>query len=459
MKTTKKSLLAAGISTVLLASFNVSAKVLPEQAEKLGKELTPVGAIAAGNAEGTIPAWNPDFQPPADYKGTGSRYVDPYKDEKPLFTITAANVQQYKGKLSPGQVKMFEAYPDTFRMDVFPSHRDGSYTDFVNENTIRNATRAELAADGNGVVNAFGGAAFPMPNNGVEAIWNSGQAGEPIYYKRTYDDILVYKDGTQIKGTATTERLAAFFDSRMNIAEFKEGKHPRLYYMTQIHAPTRDKGSATLVYSPVNPSIAPQSAWTYSPGVRRVRRAPTVAYDSFEGLGKFRTVDSGSGFNGATDKYDWKLVGKRELYIPYNNYKFDSADADYKELFPAGHANPDYVRYELHRVWEVEATLKEGERNVFRKRVVYMDEDSWTISVADMYDNREKLWRVILATSINKYDVPGVAARSYMQHDLLSKEYAADRLTNGHPLFPINDETIKEISYFKPASLRKLGVR
>ncbi len=458
MKITKKSLLAAGVSAFLLSTAPASAKVSPEQAAKLGNELTPVGAIKAGNADGTIPAWNPDFQPPAEYQGSGGFYVDPYKDEKPLFTITSKNVVQYKDKLSLGQIKMFETYPDTFRMDIYESHRDGSYSDFVHENTIKNATRATLAPSGNGVENAYGGAAFPIPNNGVEAIWNSGQAGEPIYYKRTFDDVLVYKDGAQVKGTFTTERLAAFFDTRMSIDQFYEEGHPRLYYMTQTHAPVRDKGGVTLVYSPVNPTVAPQSAWTYSPGVRRVRRAPTVDYDAFEGIGKFRTVDSGSGFNGATDKYNWKLLGKKELYIPYNNYKFDTAGVDYEELLPANHANPDYMRYELHRVWEVEATLKEGERNVFKKRVIYLDEDSWVCSVVDMYDNRDNLWRVILGTSINKYDFPGVSARSYIQHDLLSKEYAADRLTNGHPLFPVNDD-IKDLSYFKPSSLRKLGVR
>ena len=88
-------------------------------------------------------------------------------------------------------------------------------------------------------------------------------------------------------------------------------------------------------------------------------------------------------FNGAPDRYDWKLIGKKELYIPYNAYRLDSPQLKYSDIIKPGHINRDLTRYELHRVWEVEATLKTGERHIYAKRHFFIDEDTgrlqWSI--------------------------------------------------------------------------------
>ncbi|WP_062262084.1 DUF1329 domain-containing protein [Endozoicomonas arenosclerae] len=455
----KKSLLAGSIVGALITATGLSAKVPPEEAAKLGKELTPVGATRAGNAEGTIPAWNPDFKPPASYKGSGSEYPDPYADEKPLFTITAANVQEHKDKLSPGQVKLFETYPETFKMHVYPSHRDGGYSDFVQKNTMLNATRATLADGGNGVRNAFGGAPFPIPANGEQVAWNLNQGGSAFFDVLTTNTVVVYRNGSHLVGKRKVTSRAPYFDTKSSIEEFQASKAPRLYQIVERFLPSRDKGKSILVHEPVDQSVNPRSAWSYTPGVRRVRRAPTVAYDSPQGLGNFNPVDSSYGFNGATDKYDWKLIGKTELYIPYNSYKFENADQPMDQLLTAGHVNPDLMRYELHRVWKVEASLKEDERNVFKKRVLYVDEDSWVPSVVDLFDGRDVLWRVTMLNSINMFDLPGVKRRTSMYHDLLSREYLVDTLSNYiDSQQPLNTD-VKDVAYFKPGTLRKLGVR
>ncbi len=454
----KKSLLALGVSSLLLAAASASAKVSPEQAERLGKDLTPFGAEKAGNREGTIPAWNPEFVVPNTYKGAGTHYTDPYVNEKPLFTITAENLEQYQDKLSPGQRELFKLYPKTYQMPVYSSHRDNRYSDFVAKNTYRNALRAELVLSGDGVENAFGGLPFPIPQNGNEAIWNLGQAGTPFFAKSMKDDVLVYRDGNKLLGKSTVMALSPYFDTRSSIDEFQANGSMKLFMTIQGHAPARDKGGAALVHLPLNTADTPRSAWSYSPGVRRVRRAPSIGYDNFESVGKFRTVDSGNGFNGSTDRYDWKLVGKKEIYIPYNNYKFEQKDLSFDKLLPVNHPNPDYMRYELHRVWVVEATLKKNQRNVFKKRVIYLDEDSWIPAVTDMYDSRDQLWRVTQINSINQFDLPGVVLRSSVYFDLFSREYLAENLYNQSKTFPINDD-IKEMAFFKPATLRKLGVR
>ncbi|MRI33822.1 DUF1329 domain-containing protein [Endozoicomonas sp. OPT23] len=453
----RTSLLVMGISALMTAG-SVSAKVSPEEAAKLGKELTPVGAERAGNAEGTIPEWNPEIKIPASYKGTGHHLPNPYADENPLFVISKDNLDQYKDKLSAGQIALFKTYPDTFKMKVYPSHRNGSYSDFVHQNTKINATTAELAPGGNGVRNAWGGAPFPIPQSGEEAIWNLSQGGGMRYNFTVAEQAIVYRDGSRLMGRATHENFAPYFDPQSSREAFLENQHPKLLYLTQALAPAREKGAATMIHLPLDTSAQPRSAWTYSPGVRRVRRAPTIGYDNFEGLGKFRTVDSGAGFNGATDRYNWKLLGKKELYIPYNTYDFDSPELNLEELLTKNHINPEHMRYELHRVWVVEATLKEGERNVFKKRVLHFDEDSWHPSVVDMYDNRGDLWRVSMMNTLTGFDFKGVRVRNLVYHDLLSKEYMVDNLINRTAPFDLSKKA-NEISYFKPSTLRKLGVR
>ncbi|MRI33828.1 DUF1329 domain-containing protein [Endozoicomonas sp. OPT23] len=454
----RKSLLAMGFVGAVFAATGVSAKVSPEEAARLGKDLTPVGAERAGNAEGTIPAWNPDFKVPESYKGTGHHYPDPYADEKPLLTITKDNLDQYRDKLSPGQQKMFETYPDTFKMNIYPSHRNGSYSEFTVKNTRLNALEATLAEGGNGVVGAWGGVPFPIPEKGEEAIWNLTQAGGARYSITVNDQVHVLRDGTHSEARVVSERFSPYFDHQSSREEFKSENGMKLLMLIQNQKPARDKGKATLIHLPLNTAERPRSAWVYSPGVRRVRRAPTVGYDNFEAHGKITTVDSGSGFNGATDRYDWTLVGKKEMYIPYNGYRMQNPEVSFKELLPAGHVNPEHMRYELHRVWVVEANLKEGQRNVFKKRVLFIDEDSWISSVVDMYDNRDNLWQVSMFNSLYAYDLPGISGSGLIYHDLLSQQYFAEGLTGRAGPGTLNVDS-KEIAHFKPASLRKLGVR
>ncbi len=461
----KKSLLGHAFATLAIATSAlvvnpVYAKVSAEEAARLGvtgTELTPMGAIRAGNAEGTIPAWNPDYKIPSSYK-SGDRYPDIYANEKPLFTITASNVEKYKDQLSAGQVKLFKTYPDTYKMNIYPTHRDSRFTDFTYESAKANAVRAELVPGGNGVTGAFGSIPFPIPQNGDEAIWNLGAAFAPVYFRENNQSALVYRDGKRMMGGNVAQVYNPYFDPNSTLEAFESNDLPRQMLLIQQTAPARTKGGSSLVYTRMNAAKTPQSAWTYSPGVRRVRRAPTVAYDNFEGLGKFNTVDSAKGFNGATDKYDWKLLGRKEIYIPYNAYKFDNPDVSFDELLTAGHVNPEHMRYELHRVWELEATVKEGKRNVFGKRTILLDEDSWTPVVADLYDNRGELWRVVLGNSKSRFDWPGLTLRSYMYHDLFSKEYLVDVLWNKTNRTAV-DEGVKEYSFFKPSTLRKLGVR
>ena len=203
----------------------------------------------------------------------------------------------------------------------------------------------------------------------------------------------------------------------------------------------------------------PRLAWIYNAGQRRVRRAPQVAYDgpgtAADGM---RTSDNFDMYNGAPNRYDWKLVGKRELYIPYNNYKLQSPEVKYDDILNAGHTNQDLARYELHRVWEVEATLKSGERNIYAKRRFFVDEDSWQIAVSEHYDGRGQLWRVGQAMLLQQFDqqVPVYAFEAL--YDIIAGRYIAVGMANEEKSavqYGIQASAVD----FTPAALRNAGVR
>ncbi|HCW91711.1 MAG TPA: DUF1329 domain-containing protein, partial [Marinobacter sp.] len=163
-------------------------------------------------------------------------------------------------------------------------------------------------------------------------------------------------------------------------------------------------------------------------------------------------------FNGAPDRYNWELIGKKEMYIPYNSYEFMRRDLSYDEIIKAGHVNQKYARYELHRVWHIRATLKEGERHVYARRDLYIDEDSWQAAVIDHYDGRGELWRVAEGHATQFYDVDVPFYAFEVLYDLLSGRYLALGLTNeeNNPYEFGIERTSRDYS---PGALRRAGTR
>ncbi|MCB1615369.1 MAG: DUF1329 domain-containing protein [Pseudomonadales bacterium] len=196
------------------------------------------------------------------------------------------------------------------------------------------------------------------------------------------------------------------------------------------------------------------------PGTRRVRRAPTIAYDFPDGPGGLRTVDDALVFIGATDRFSWKMEPQRELFIPYNNYDIDSPSLSYeKDILTRHHPNPEHMRYELHRVWVVLATLKEGKRHIYGKRRLYLDEDSWAAHMGDNYDGQGSLWRVTMRTFVNLFDMPGMGPRLEIYHDLQKDAYLINNLINEEGgALEILDQP-RNVAYYTPANLRKLGTK
>ena len=416
--------------------------------------LTPLGAEKAGNADKTIPPWTGGITaPPKGYK-KGDHHPDPYPEDKILFTISSANATDYKDKLSPGQVALMEKYP-TFKMNVYPTRRSASLPQRIYDSTIANAKTAQLTKNGNAVSGVTGGIPFPTPKSGQEAIWNHllRYRGDAVLH--TINHVAVTKTGdyTLIK----TEDDWYFH-------YYKSGHSPQkpdgniFCCMQSLKAPPSVAGVILLLEEPRDITVKQRNVWQYAPGQRRVTRLPDVSYDFlFSGAEGLRTIDQYDMFMGATDHYDWKLLGKRELYIPYNAYKLHSDALKYTDILKPGHINTEYARYELHRVWVVDATVKEGVKHLYPHRTFYLDEDSWQIVLEDVYDEKGRLWRVSEGHVINYYEVPCTSATLEVHYDLNSGRYIAEGLDNEDRMY---DFSIKRTpGDYTPPEMRRLGKR
>ena len=429
-------------------------------AGKLGSELTPMGAEKAGNAAGSIPAWNggvksaaeagaPSFKP-------GGHHPDPYASDKPLYKIDASNMAKYAASLTAGSKALLNAYKGSYFINVYPSHRSAAFPQRIYDAVKNNASTAKLTGAGTGVTGAIGGPPFPMPQSGLEAIWNH---------------ILRYRVDTAERyiGQAAVSRtgsynLVKFHDETMVAYALPGATEAALdnviiYFIQETIAPARLAGEILLVHETLDQSKEQRRAWLYNPGQRRVRRAPNVAFDNpGTGADGLRTSDQFDLYNGSPERYDWKLVGKQEMIVPYNAYMLHSNKVKNDDIIKPLHVNQGLARYELHRVWVVDATLKPGQRHLYKRRTFYIDEDSWQILMADCYDDRDQLWRVQEAHSIEYYDVPTFWTTLELTYDLQAGRYLALGLDNEEPK-TVDFGVKRTAADFTPAAIARRGTR
>ncbi|HVT36341.1 MAG TPA: DUF1329 domain-containing protein [Nevskiaceae bacterium] len=384
-----KKIASIAAIVALGASLQVVAKVSPEEAAKLGKELTPIGAEKGPNKDGTIPEWTP-LTVGGSLKGEYAS--DPTVDnEKPLFTITKANMAQHADKLMEGQKKLLSTY-DSYKLNVYPSHRKANFPEEIKKATIENATRADMQGTDD-PIGAAEGFPFPIPKSGAEPIWNHKLKwrGEAV---TRYNNQMIVQPNGDYQLTKIIEDVEFSYASIKHPVPLDATHKEFLKYLSHTVAPPRLAGTYILVIEKASTGNEGRAAWLYSPGLKRIRRAPTVCCDNpYEGTDGHQFYDQVDMFNGALDRYNWKLVGKKEMYIPYEGNRLGGPQTKFKDMAKPHHLNADLPRYELHRVWIVEATLKPGTSHTFKRRVFAIDEDSWDISMVDDYDNRDQLFQ------------------------------------------------------------------
>jgi hypothetical protein len=440
----------------LLLTGTTAASVLPEQAGRLGRDLTPMGAELAGNADGSIPAWDPAGTPVPEIFVPGSDdYVNPYADEKPLYTIDGSNWQQYADTLTEGSRALFERLgEDGFRMDVYPTKRDFVTPEWFYENTSRNATNALLTANGQKVDGNYPGVPFPIPQSGLEVMWNH-MIRYSTDHTLDYDVYYVNSNGKPILSTtgSLSDVYPMFKDPTQAV-----GDTPWLKLRINYKAPARRAGEILLVHEPGADFTKGKGrkAWQYLTGQRRVRLAPAVSFDTPNpGVAGTSTYDDSFIYNGSPERFDWKLIGKQEMIVPWSCYDF-VFQTKIEDALGEKMLNPDYIRWEKHRVWVVEADVKEGMRHLYSKRRFYIDEDSWAALASEMYDGRGNLWRVQYAYLANVYDRKSVYNQTYGAYDLAQGFYNV----NGKPIpGKFRNGVDKGDKYFTAKGMARSGVR
>lgn len=448
------------MKTIKITTMSIALALSLASAQmSLAAELTPMGAEKAGNADGAIPAWNGGIKSPAeagfpDFK-SGGHHPDPYASDKPVVTITAANMAQYADKLTAGQQAMLKTY-DSFKMNVYPTHRSAAFPQRIYDANQKIAATAKLEEGGNGVVGAAIGIPFLQPKNGLEAIWNHTLRYRQDKSIRNVGQAPVLRNGDYTLVKLVDSSVAVYHQEG---ATPENIKNTLLRFKQHITAPPRLAGTVLLVQDTLNQFKEPRKAWVYNPGQRRVRRAPNIAFDN-PGTGSdgLRTSDQLDMFNGSPERYNWELVGKKEMYVPYNSYQLHSDKLKYKDIIKPLHLNPEHLRYELHRVWVVDATLKEGTSHIYKRRTFYIDEDSWQVLHVDQYDNRDQLWRVSEGHVINYYDLPVIWTTLEVHYDLQSGRYLAVGLNNEAAKTVDFDADVKS-SDFTVSALRRSGRR
>lgn len=392
-------------------------------------ETTLAGAEKGGNKDGSIPAWEGKDVPAAGWsygKYRGDFWK--HRNEKALFSIDASNVDKYKERLSPGQVQLVKQTKG-YRMDVYPTHRNADYPDFIQANTRKNAGHARLSADGAYLKEAYlPGVPFTSPKSGAEAIWN---------YMVRYQGV-----GIEYPGGAYT-----ILSPRPGSSEWIDLLGPQHNYFPYGKKGTQTPAQIGDVYYQIYfqykspPALAGQGlvqtwyfnkdneAFYYFPGQRRVRRLPSAAYDAPQiGFENQYTFDQPYLLNGQIDRHSWKLVGKKEMYIPYNSFGMYSFKQKLHDVAQPAHLKNESRRYELHRVWVVEGTVKKGMRHTAQKKVFYIDEDSWLAVAGEDYDAQGKLWKVREAYPIPVWELGGVMANApFVQYDVTSGRYIFDQ--------------------------------
>lgn len=440
---------ATWVCVLALLATPAAAKVSPEEAAKLGNELTPIGAEKAGNAAGTIPAWTGGLPQKPMKRGD-----NPFEDDEVLYEITAENMAQYADILSEGHKQLFKTFPDSYKMKVYPTRRSASYPDWLYEATRRNATAVELTNNGYGFSGAAQGYPFPIPKSGIEVLWNHIMRYNTTGWRGHVNHAAVNADGGFVVERSYLELTYVYNNPN---TELKDLKNQNLYMLVKTVSPPNKAGDAHLLHVPIDRIEETTGVWVFNPSQGRVRRIGEVGYDNplFDGLMTHDQIDM---FNGPLDRYTVKLLGKREMLVPYNSYELYSDEHEYEDIAKRGHINQDLPRYELHRVWVIEAQVRGNFKHQYKKRTFYLDEDSWLILLQDMYDERDAFWRTAEAHAITFADVPVVVNGVQVHYDLQSRRYVVINMTNEEKE-GVEWNWVKPSSYFTPAALKRFARR
>ena len=425
MKLTRAAFAGLLISAATLPAF---AGVSADEAAKLKSDLTPLGAEKAGNKDGSIPTWAGGMTTAIAGDKAGGRRGDPFKDEKPLFSITGKNAEQYADKLTDGVKALLKKYPD-YRVDVYPTHRTAAAPQWVYDNTLKNATRGKLVNEVPAEV--VGGTPFPIPKTGAEVMWNHMLRWRGTSFQAPVTQYQITADGKPVLTTdGIIDLQIPYYYPEVTLESFSKTPEIKLIRLVNVGPPIR-AGEAITGRDQIDP--AKTQAWVYLTGQRRVRKLPNPCCDTpspvTAGLMSFDEIQT---WTGKLERFEFKLSGKKEIYVPYNGNRLLQPKTDAAVLSKTG-VNPDFMRWELHRMWVVDATLRAGQRHPAARSRYYCDEDTWTCILADRWDANSQLWKTLWTSNFVAPDLPGTVPGAFGFNDLLSGTAYVGDLYNSKP--------------------------
>ncbi len=413
------------------------------------------GAQLSGNNAGSIPPWQGGIvTTPASYK-PGDWHPDPFAKDAPLFTIDLNNAAQYQDKLSAGHRAMLARYPESYRLRIFPSRRSVSYPAAIAEQTLKYQGQARVVDDGAGIAGIVRGIPFPEPENGEQAIWNMRLSYKGGGYRGYFTTALTASDGTYELGVSAHEIEYMYGDPRSTLANLNNIKTRAVMYTLR---PAKNAGSIYLYHFLLNSRDEERRNWAYSPGKRRVKRSSMISHDQpMSGSDGIHIWDQGDMWLGPITEFNWTLLGKREMYVPYNAYQLHSGATAVDDIVQAKHINQDLARYELHRVWVVEATRRDDSSHRYKRRRYYLDEDSWRVMFAEHYDAQGEVHRFSEAHHINYYEAKVFYTTLDTYYKLDTERYYLRHVDNDYSPFDFSFD--QNASYYIPGRLKMKAKR
>ncbi|TDU28055.1 uncharacterized protein DUF1329 [Panacagrimonas perspica] len=408
------------------------AKVTEEDAQQLRNRLTPMGAERAGDEDGTIPEWRGGMTAPPPCYVAGGRYCDPHPEDKPYVTITTGTREEWRDYLSAGHIALLEANRKTFQMNLYPSRRTFANPGAVYDAAYQNAIKATLSPGGNAVREARIAVPFPMPTAGAEVVWNHRLRWRGPAYRRVLTQASVTPSG---EATLLSLREDADFPyARGELGE--DGVAQQWLWVVLL--PERLQGYLMMVKDSIDGDGVPLTAWRQQPRegevARRMRKSRMFGFDNNMMLSDdLRFEDQLDGFFGSPERYTWRIVARRPMVVPYNSYALHSGRKTLRSIIRPAHLDPALVRYELHRVWVVEAELKPQALHRHKRRTFYFDEDSWQLLMVDLYDRTDKLWRFQEIHPLMAYDRATLMPAVEVQYDLASSRYLLQGIDENDP--------------------------
>ncbi len=428
--------LLAGTSLVTAAALRPGmAAAAAADPSLLTTTLTPRGGERAGNADGSIPAWTGGLVSPA-LPLDQPVAVRLFEDEKPLYTVDASNITQYADLLTEGTKFLIEKYGVS--LNVYQTHRTAAAPQYVYDNTAKNVTTAKLDPAGGrfGFNGAYGGVPFPIIDTtdpevgGAQLIWNHLTVWGGFNTMTQFNPGVVMIGGHLILVAGTLTRFVyPYYDPNGSLETFG-GYYSKAHFYYK--APGSVNGQETVYWHTTNVNKHPDIVWTLLNGQGRVRKAPNMAFDtpnpSSNGIAN---LDESSVFYGNPSEYNWTLIGKKEMLVPYNCNKmlFHTIQEILGPHFP----NPDMVRWEKHRVWVVEANLAPGSHNVTAKRRIYFDEDSRIALLGEGYDAQGDLAKAYALFNECVPSLPGTIEMGTSTFNLTTGDYTYNGNNNYAP--------------------------